>query len=204
MRIAETRDAFASLFGAIAPALDPNSADAAFIRSLFVPRRLARGEFYQRAGEVTTHGGFVARGCLRTYAIDPDGAESIVYFSAEGAWVGDIQSARTRVPTSYHVDAIEDVELLLISLGDFDRLLLRFPNVSRGYQHGLERASAAQRHRVALALNATAEDRYSDFVERNPSLAARVPQRMLASYLGMTPETLSRVRRKRHPPEHGT
>jgi CRP-like cAMP-binding protein len=187
---------FVTLFATIAPTIDPSSADGAFMRSLFVPHRLGRGEFYQRAGEITTHGGFVVRGCLRTYAIDDGGVESIIFFSAERAWVGDIQSARTRKPTIYHVDAIEDAELLVIALADFDRLLARVPDVARGYQLGLEHANAARERRIALALNSSAEDRYLDFVARNPSIATRVPQRMLASYLGMTPETLSRVRRK--------
>ena len=192
----ETRDPFESLFAAIAPTIEPASADGAFLRSLFVSYRLRKGEFYQRAGEITVHGGFVVRGCLRTYTIDTEGTESIIFFSAERAWVGDIRSARTRQPTPFNVDAIEPAELLMITVPDFDRLLARLPDCARGYQLALERLGAARERRIALALNSTAEERYVDFLERNPSIASRVPQRMLASYLGITPETLSRVRRK--------
>ena len=192
-----TNDPFDALFATIARSVDPASGDGTFVRSLFIQRRLRKGEFYQRAGEVTTHGGFIVSGCCRTYSIDPEGSESIIYFSDERGWVGDIASARSRRPTTYFVDAVEPSELLMIALPDFDRLLDRFPDVARGYQLGLERANAARGERIALALNATAEERYDDFVKRNPSLASRVPQRMLASYLGLTPETLSRVRRKR-------
>ena len=195
--MAGTRDPFDSLFSAIAPAIDPTSVDGTFVRSLFVAHRLAKGAFYQRAGDITTHGGFVVRGCLRTYTIDTDGVERIVYFSAEQSWVGDIQSARLRRPTQYYVDAIEPVDLLLIALADFDRVLERFPDVARGYRLGLERLTAARERRIAHTLNSTAEERYADFMERYPSLASRIPQRMLASYLGITPETISRVRRKR-------
>ena len=194
-------DPFESLFATIAPSVDPSSDDGAIIRSLFVSRHLKKREFYQRAGEVTTHGGFVVRGCLRTYTVDPDGTESVILFSWERSWVGDIQSARTQRASDYHIDAIEPSELLMISLANFDRLLDRFPDISRGYQRGLERTNAARERRIALGLNSTAEERYADFLERYPSVASRIPQRMLASYLGMTPETLSRVRNARRNPE---
>jgi CRP-like cAMP-binding protein len=196
----EERDPFKSLFSTVVSSVDPASDDGAFVRSLFVSRRLGKGEFYQRAGEITTHGGFVVHGCLRTYFVDSSGIESIVYFSAERSWVGDIQSARTQRPTTYYVAAIEPAELLIITLANFDRLLDRFPSVARAYQLGLERASAARERRIALSLNSSAEERYADFIERHSSVASRIPQRMLASYLGITPETLSRVRRKRRAP----
>jgi CRP-like cAMP-binding protein len=139
----------------------------------------------------------VVRGCLRTYSVDAEGVESIVYFSAERSWVGDIGSARAMRPTMFHVDAIEPSELLMITLSNFDRLLERFPDVARGYQLGLERGAAARERRIALSLNSTAEERYVDFIERHPSIASRIPQRMLASYLGIAPETLSRLRGRR-------
>ncbi|MGH7711934.1 MAG: Crp/Fnr family transcriptional regulator [Gemmatimonadaceae bacterium] len=120
--------------------------------------------------------------------------------SNAGVFMRSLRSARTRLPTTYYVDAIEPSELLMITLPDFDRLLERFPDVARGYQLGLERTSAARERRITLALNSTAEERYADFVARHPAMAARIPQRMLASYLGITPETLSRVRRRRRAP----
>ena len=128
-----TRDPFESIFATIAPTIDPSSADGQFVRSLFAMRQLRKGEFYQRAGEITTHGGFVVRGCLRTYAIDSEGVESITFFSAERSWVGDLQSARTQRPTTYHVDAIEPAPLLVIPRSDVDRLLARFPVIARDY-----------------------------------------------------------------------
>lgn len=191
-----SRDSYNALFAAIAPSLDPSSADGTFMRSLFSSRQLRKGERYQRSGEITTHGGFVVQGCLRTYTVGEDGAETILFFSMENSWVGDISSARTRRPTNFHVDAIEPVELLVITIADFDRLLDRFPEIARGYQLALERLNASRARRLALALKSTAEERYADFVERNPALLTRVSQRMLASYLGMTPETLSRLRNR--------
>ena len=174
----------------------PTTEQTALIRSLWLPREFRKGQFYQRAGEVTTHGAFVDRGCFRTYTIDEHGVESIIHFSPEGAFIGDIVSATMRTPTPYFVDAIESSTVLLIDLPSFNRLIETIPEIGRGYRFGLQRSQAAKDRRIAMSLSASAEERYTDFVTRHPALANRVPQRMLASYLGITPETLSRIRRK--------
>ena len=134
-------------------------------------------------------------GCFRTYVVEASGVESIIQFSPECTFIGDITSAVTGQPTLYAVDAIESSTALTIDLASFNRLLERFPAIARGYQLALQRSQGAQQRRIAMSLSASAEERYSDFLARQPALAARVPQRMLASYLGITPETLSRIRR---------
>jgi serine/threonine-protein kinase len=168
----------------------------AWIKSAFVPRAFRKGQFFQRPGEVTGHGGFVTRGLFRTYAVDANGNESIIRFSPEGAWIGDLQSATTGAPTDLFVDAIEPSEALVFTMPSFERLLAADPEQGRDFRMGLQRSRAVMERRVAMALHSTAEERYTDFVARHPALAIRVPQRMLASYLGMAPETLSRVRRR--------
>lgn len=96
---------FESLFETIASGINLSAEEIDFIRSLWTPRQLRRGQFFQRAGEVATHGGFVVRGCLRTYVIDARGGESIIHFSPERTFIGDITSAVTEQPTLYAVDA---------------------------------------------------------------------------------------------------
>jgi len=187
---------FEQLLDTIAGDLVLTTEQTALIRSLWVPREFRKGQFYQRAGEVTTHGAFVARGCFRTYTIDEDGVENIIHFSPERAFIGDIVSATVRTPTAYFVDAIESSTVLLIDLPSFEQMIETIPEIGRRYRFGLQRSQAAKDRRIAMSLGASAEERYSDFVTRHPALAARVPQRMLASYLGITPETLSRIRRK--------
>ena len=186
---------FESLFETIAGGVDLSAEQADFIKSLWTPRQFQKGQFFQRAGEVTTHGGFVVRGCFRTYLIDTRGAESIVHFSPERAFIGDITSAVTGQPTPYAVDAIEPSTTLTIDHASFNRMLEECPDIARGYRLGLERSQGAQHRRIAMSLSASAEERYDDFIARQPALAARVPKHMLASYLGITPETLSRIRR---------
>jgi len=186
---------FESLLETIAGGMKLSAEQIDFITSLWKPRQLGRGQFFQRPGEITTHGGFVVRGCFRTYTIDARGVESILHFSPERAFIGDITSATTGRPTPYAVDAIEPSTILTIDLASFDRMLEAFPDIARGYRLGLQRAQDSQQRRLAMSLSASAEKKYADFIARHPALATRVPQRMLASYLGITPETLSRIRR---------
>jgi CRP-like cAMP-binding protein len=186
---------FELLLETIAGGMTLSAEQADFIRSLWTPRQFRKSQFFQRAGEVTTHGGFVVCGCFRTYAVEASGVESIIHFSPERTFIGDITSAVTGQPTLYAVDAIEPSTTLTIDLASFNRMLERFPDIARGYRLGLQRSQGAQQRRIAMSLSASADERYADFVARQPALAARVPQRMLASYLGIAPETLSRIRR---------
>ena len=151
----------------------------------------------QRAGEPATHAAFVATGCLRSYVIGDDGKEHILQFAPEDWWIGDTSGLiAPGAPAKLFIDAVEDSELLT-----FDRAAheasMRVPGVAASYRAGLERKGVATNERLASALSASAEELYEAFVKQYPSLAQRVPQFMLASYLGVTPETLSRVRRNR-------
>jgi CRP-like cAMP-binding protein len=165
------------------------------VRAAFLFRRLPAGEFLQRAGDVTQFAAFVATGCLRNYVIDAKGKEHIVQFAPETWWLADSSSLNTRAPSTYFIDAIEDSELLLIDAPSHLRLVDKVQGYATSFRNGLQRHAAAKDQRIVSSLSATAEERYLDFVKVYPSIATRVPQSMLASYLGMTPETVSRIRR---------
>ncbi|HSL71690.1 MAG TPA: Crp/Fnr family transcriptional regulator [Longimicrobiales bacterium] len=169
----------------------------ALVRLLFVPRALTKGQFFQRAGQVASRGAFVVRGCFRTYAIDERGKEQILGFSPEEAWIGDLQSATTGTPTLYFVEAIEPSDVFTIDLPGLERLHASVPVLADAFHKGIQRSRAAKERRILASLHTTAEERYAEFVESKPQLAQRIPLHMLASYLGVTPETLSRIRARR-------
>ena len=172
-----------------------SEADLDVIRAAFVYKPLAAGEFLQRAGEVARYAAFVATGCLRNYVIDPKGKEHIVQFAPETWWLADATSLQTGAPSAYFIDAIEDSELLLIDGPGHQELVDSVPGYSAAFRTGLQKHAAAKDQRIVSSLSASAEERYLEFLRIYPSIALRVPQGMLASYLGMTPETVSRIRK---------
>jgi len=172
-----------------------SEADFEAVRAAFLFQSLAAGEFLQRGGDVTRYAAFVARGCLRNYVIDAKGKEHIVQFAPETWWVADATSLNGGTPSTFFVDAIEDSELLLIDAPSHRGLVESVAAYGAAFRSGLQRHAAAKDQRIVSALSATAEERYLEFLRVYPSIARRVPQAMLASYLGMTPETVSRIRK---------
>jgi len=171
-------------------------ADFDVVRSVFLVRHLAAGDFLQRAGDVTQYAAFVALGCLRNYVIDAKGKEHIVQFAPETWWLADATSLQTQVPSAYFIDAIEDSDVLLIDARSHQKLVEDVAGYATAFRTGLQRHAAAKDQRIVSSLSASAEERYLEFLRVYPSIVLRVPQSMLASYLGVTPETVSRIRRK--------
>lgn len=170
--------------------------DWAFLRERFVGKALREGEVLQRAGETATHAAFVAAGCLRSYVIDARGREHIVQFAPETWWLADVTSLMTGAPSQYFFDAMEDSDLLLIDPASHQRLVERVPGYAASFRTGLQRHSAAKDQRIVASLASSAEERYLEFTRTYPSMVQRLPQWMLASYLGVSPETVSRIRKK--------
>jgi CRP-like cAMP-binding protein len=171
-------------------------ADFDLIRPLFAPRRLDKGEVLQRAGEPARHMVFVAKGCLRSYVIDDKGKVHIVGFAPEDWWLSDSARFLDGGPSTLFIDAIEATDVLLTDHASHQRMLDTVPAIAAAYRAGLQRLAAAREKRIIASLSASAPERYLDFAARYPTLLRRVPLRMLASYLGMSPETLSRIRKK--------
>jgi CRP-like cAMP-binding protein len=176
--------------------------EIAFLETLFVPRTLRSGDFLQRAGDVSEYVAFISKGILRSYSIDDKGNEHIVQFAAETYWLGDSASLTTGAPSQFFIQALEDSDLLLLDRQGHEKGML-VPAYAEGFRMGVLRHTAAKDRRILAVLSSSAEERYLEFLQTYPSIVTRVPQFMLASYLGISPETLSRIRKNLSRPKRG-
>ena len=166
------------------------------IQDLFIPKSLDRGELLLREGELAKYGSFVCKGCLRSYVVDSKGKEHVVQFAPENWWLSDIDSMMNKKPSLYFMDAVEPTDVLLIELPSFQKLLEQLPGLAARFQKGREKHTDAKDKRIVASLTSDAEERYRQFLQTYPSIVQRVPKHMIAYYLGLSPETLSRVRKK--------
>lgn len=159
-------------------------------------RNVEKGELLLRSGEVCRHSFFVENGLLRSYTVDDTGKEHIIQFGSENWIVSDRSSAFFNEPSDLFIDAVEDTKVVLIS-SDFINEASEISSSFRNYnQIALQNHIRHQQKRINLLLSASAELRYMNFIKLYPDLTLRVPQWMIASYLGITPESLSRVRKE--------
>jgi len=173
--------------------LDPQ--EQAHFTSALQHRSLRRKEFILQEGELCRYDHFVIKGSLRQYEIDDEGREHIMQFAFEDWWIGDWYSMLTGTPSVYNIDALEDTEVLLIDKHRLDELFLEIPKLERYFRIIMQHAFVAQQRRI-LFLQKPAEERYADFYSRYGHFEQRVPQQHIASYLGLTRETLNRVKNK--------
>lgn len=166
------------------------------IKAVFTPKKLRKKQYLLQEGEINKFNCFVCKGCLRMYRVDEKGQEHIFQFAIENWWTGDRESMISGQPTKYNIEALEDCELLIIRQEDMNRLVETIP-VMRLMLHNLQQNNViATQNRIHVAISYTAEEKYLDFIKTYPDILQRVPQQMIASYLGITRETLSRIRKQ--------
>jgi CRP-like cAMP-binding protein len=166
------------------------------IKAVLRPKSFKRKQYFLQKGEVCHYFGFIVKGAMRQYSVDDKGIEHIVQLSLENWWVGDRESWAMSKPTIYNIVAWEDTEMLLITRPDTLRLAQEIPAFDEAVRMMDERRSIANQKRINAAISFSAEERYRDFVNSYPEFLQRFPQHMIASYLGITKETLSRVRKQ--------
>jgi CRP-like cAMP-binding protein len=167
-----------------------------FFTSLLKSKSLANGEFLLREGEVSKFESFVTRGCLKTYFQDEMGSEHIIDFSIEQWWADDLYSFLTQTPSKSNIKAIEDTDILQIGKLDLELLYGKIPKFERFFRILFQNAYITQREQINLALSASAQERYLLFMKKKPYAEERFAQKDIASYLGVTPQFLSTLKKK--------
>jgi CRP-like cAMP-binding protein len=173
-----------------------NKDESDYFISLLKKNTVKKRDFLLRAGDVCKHEHFITRGCLRTYTTDDDGTEHILMFAIEDWWTGDLYSFLTQTPSAFSIDAIEDTEVLQISYENLQQLYERVPKFERFFRLILQNAFIAGQQRINQNLAFTAEEKYLHFISKFPQMEQRIPQKLVAAYLGITPEFLSMIRKK--------
>ena len=187
---------FEILFSKVEEKIKLNDVEKDICKSLFSPKKLRKRQYILQQDDICKNLVFVEKGILRSYSLDSKGNEHILQFAPEGWWISDVYSFLTGEAAVYNIEAIEDSELLLISKSSLDELYERVPKFERYFRLLSQANMVATHRRLTSTLSASADEKYLRLLSAYPNIVARVPQHMIASYLGITPETLSRVRKR--------
>ncbi|TCC88518.1 Crp/Fnr family transcriptional regulator [Pedobacter frigiditerrae] len=173
-----------------------NPEELQIFNQLLKHRTIPKKHFLLRADEVCNFEGFVVKGCLRKYYIDENGQEVIIQFAVENNWISDIASFSNQQPGKLFIETLEESSILYLNPQSKEELLSRVPKFERFYRKLVERNVSLLHNRLHFSISKTAEEKYLDFLENYPSIPQRVAQHHIASYLGMSAEFLSKVRKK--------
>lgn len=184
------------LFKSIRQRVTLGEEDAALVRSFLIPKKVRKRQYILNSGDVCQHTVFVEKGLLRGFSVDESGNEHVIQFALEGWWISDLASFFSGSKATYSIEALEDSELLLLTRPAHDELLDTVPKLERYFRMLMQNHIVALQHRIGAEQTFTAEEKYVKLMNLCPSVINRAPQQHVASYLGITPETLSRVRKQ--------
>jgi CRP-like cAMP-binding protein len=173
-----------------------SQAEIETIKNSFIPKKLRKRQYFLQEGNVCKYGGFIVKGAMRQYSIDDKGAEHIVQLYIENYWASDRESAIMLTPSKYYIEAWEDTELLVITREEMLDLMQKIPSIAQMTRLMDERSFIASQRRLNSTISNTAEKRYTEFIDNHPQFIQRFPQHFIASFLGITKETLSRIRKQ--------
>lgn len=164
-----------------------------YILSHFVPRKLKKRQFLLQVGEPVRNDFFVVKGLLKLYHTDAEGREHILQFAMEDWWITDYQAYFNQWPASLSADCLEEVEVLSLSLQNRDKLCAELHKIEHFFRRKSNGGYIAMQRRVLSLLNNNARERYEQLVAQYPKMVQRVPKTVLAAFLGLSRETLSRL-----------
>jgi CRP-like cAMP-binding protein len=159
-------------------------------------RHIKRRQFILQEGDVCTRYTFVVEGCFRMYKVDETGKEHNLQFAIENEWIGDIGSFHTEKPSELYIEAIENSVVVQINRPDLLHFYVNYPKFDRNFRVMIEDAFVDLQKRVLQNISSSAEERYLDFLENHPHLFNRISNVQIASYIGLTPEFLSKIRKE--------
>lgn len=163
-------------------------------KNSFRPKRMLKRQFLLQEGNVCRELAFVENGSLYSYTVDSAGNKHVIRFAFEGWWMANLHSFFTQKPTRLNIEVLENCELLILDRNDHEKLIREIPAYERYHRIIVQNAYVALQQRVENALGLTAEEKYERLLEESPAFLNRVPLNLVASYIGVSPETLSRVR----------
>lgn len=165
--------------------------------SHLIERRIKRRQFILQENDICNHFTFIVAGCFKMYAVDKNGYEHNLQFVAENDWIADISSLHKVRPSQLYIEAIEPSSILQIARKDLWYLYSHYPKFDRNFRVIIENKFIELQSRVLQNISSTAQERYETFLEQYSNLSNRLPNTQIASYLGITPEFLSKIRNER-------
>ncbi|MDN3550010.1 Crp/Fnr family transcriptional regulator [Mucilaginibacter aquaedulcis] len=169
--------------------------DKQLLMTHFKPKKLRKRQYFLQAGDVCKYIEFIVKGSARTFTVDEKGHENILKLSVENWWLADFESFYLLTPSRFHIEALEDLEVLQSTNAQIEEYLKAIPAFSAMVNVINQNNAIATQKRMQAAINYTAEERYEELMSTYPHFLQRFPQNMVASYLGLSPETLSRIRK---------
>lgn len=173
-----------------------NEEEKSFVEEVFKERSIKRRQFILQEGDICVFNSFVVEGCFKMYMVDENGKEHNLQFAVENWWIGDIGSFHSEEPSKLYIEALENSIILQIKKEDQLKLFVDYPKFNRIFRVFTENALVGVQRRILQNISSTAEERYLDFLKRHPYFFNRISNVQIASYLGVTPEFLSTIRKK--------
>jgi CRP-like cAMP-binding protein len=167
--------------------------EQSYFISLLNVKKLKKKQYLNQEGDISKGPAFVTQGILRSYSLDKNGFEHVIQFAPPGWWIGDMYSIVKQKPARLYIDAMENSEIIWLWKSDLEKLYTTIPKFERFFRILTENSVIAYQNRLISSLSLPALERYDQFCRQYPSLIECLPQKQIASYIGVTPEFLSKM-----------